>query len=55
VSCSDREGRGSWQSELSFGSHEDLVAGLDPAEGRAAAADLGNLANCGATVFVQHD
>ena len=42
-------------AELTFDSAESLRAGLASAEGQAAAADLANFADGGATLFVQHD
>ncbi|MBV9919745.1 MAG: EthD family reductase [Pseudonocardia sp.] len=42
-------------AQLAFRNHDDLVAGLQSPEGQAAAADLGNFADGGATMFVQHD
>ena len=42
-------------AELSFASREALDAGLGSAEGRAAAADVTNFADGGATMFVARD
>ncbi|WP_020659660.1 EthD family reductase [Amycolatopsis benzoatilytica] len=42
-------------AELSFRSAEALAAGLSSPEGQAAAADLDNFADGGATMFVQYD
>lgn len=42
-------------AQLGFDSAEDLQAGLASPEGQAAAADLANFADGGATLFVQHD
>lgn len=42
-------------AQLGFDSLEDLQAGLTSPEGQAAAADLANFADGGASLFVQHD
>ncbi len=42
-------------AELSFASHEALAAGLASPEGTAAAADVANFADAGATMFVARD
>jgi uncharacterized protein (TIGR02118 family) len=42
-------------AELSFASGEDLNAALNSPEGHAAAADVPNFADGGATMFVAHD
>ncbi len=42
-------------AELSFASEETLAAGLASPEGQAAAGDISNFADGGATIFVQHD
>lgn len=42
-------------AELTFPSAEALQAGLASPEGQAAAADLTNFADGGATLFVQHN
>ena len=42
-------------AELSFASREAMNAGLASSEGHAAAADVANFADGGATMFVAHD
>lgn len=41
--------------ELTFDSLEDLQTGLSSPQGQAAAGDVANFANGGATLFIQHD
>ncbi|MCW2583818.1 MAG: ethyl tert-butyl ether degradation protein EthD [Klenkia sp.] len=41
--------------ELTFDSLEELRAGLSSPQGQAAAADVPNFADGGATLFIQHD
>ncbi|MGY6758992.1 EthD family reductase [Klenkia terrae] len=41
--------------ELTFDSLEDLNAGLSSPQGQAAAGDVANFADGGATLFIQHD
>lgn len=41
--------------QLGFDSAENIQTGLASPEGQAAAADLANFADGGATLFVQHD
>lgn len=42
-------------AQLSFETAEELLAGLGSPEGQAAAGDLANFADGGATLFVQYD
>lgn len=42
-------------AQLHFASSDDFRAGMGSAEGRAAASDLENFADGGATLFVQYD